>query len=149
MRIRSLRIVLSGLIPFLIASLSSCGSIPDLARPSPSATPAINRDRAIELAIGYCRIPHLVLIGEPTNIQTKLLAVQDVYIEGGPTNYGIPMDTMVWQIQMDGQLQLVGGPAPVITPGGRGATPTPPQPFWGTCTVIIDANSGRLFVVRD
>jgi hypothetical protein len=126
-------------LTLIFGSISAC-----TWPPTPTATPNISSDKAIELAIGDCRIPHLVLVGEPTNIHTKLLTLG----ETGFPNDGIPMDTMVWLVQMDGQLQLVGGPAPIASPDGRFYTPTPSQPFWGTCTVILDANSGRLYGVR-
>ena len=142
---RSISLLVSVLALFG-GSISACAS-----PPTPTATPIISQEKAIEIAIGGCKIPHLVLVGEPKNIRTKLLTLEDadklIRVEGETTNYGIPMDTRVWLVQMDGQLQLVGGPLPVITEDSRVATPTPPQPFWGTCSVILDANSGRLISV--
>jgi len=133
---------------FLIFALISACTSP----PTRTAVPAILSDKSIEIATGACKLPHLVLLGEPKNIHTNLLTLEDAdkltRDEGETTNYGIPMDTMVWLVQMDGQLQLVGGPAPVIMEDSQVATPTSPQPFWGTCTVILDANSGALIRVR-
>jgi hypothetical protein len=139
---------------FLLVSILFllCGSIlACTSPPTPKATPIVTSEKAIEIAIGDCKIPHLVLVGEPKNIHTKLLTLEEAdkqtRVEGETTNYGIPMDTLVWLVQMDGQLQLVGGPPTEITEDSRVATPTPPQPFWGTCSVILDANSGELISV--
>lgn len=121
-------------------------------KPTPTETPSISKDKAIEIAIGGCKTPHLVLIGVPTNIRAKLLTLNEAdkltSEKGETTNYEIPMDTLVWLVQMDGQLQLVGGPAPVITNDSQITTPTPSQPFQGTCSVILDANSGNLISVH-
>jgi hypothetical protein len=94
----------------------------------------------------------LVLVGEPKNIRVELMSLEEAdkltREEGETTNYEIPMDTMVWLVQMDGELQLVGGPAPVITENSQVATSTPANPFWGTCSVILGANSGALISVH-
>jgi hypothetical protein len=68
---------------------------------------------------------------------------------GEYTHYDQPPDYPVWLVQMDGQLQLVGGPLAVITKDGQliAVTPTPSQPYWGTCTVFIDALSGSVIAV--
>jgi hypothetical protein len=143
---QSISLLVSVLI-LIFGSTSACTSLP-----TPTVTPIISSDEAIEIAIDGCKKPRLILVGEPKNIQTKLLTLEAAdkltRIEGETTNYGIPMDTSVWLVQMDGQLQLVGGPAPVITEDSQVVTPTPPQPFWGTCTVILDASSGTLILVR-
>jgi hypothetical protein len=113
----------------------------------------IGSEKAIEFAISGCKIPHLVLVGDPINIRTKLLSLEEAdkltKVEGETTNYAQPMDTKVWLVQMDGQLQLVGGPKPVITIDSQTGTPTPPQPFFGTCIAVLDASSGNLIFVRD
>jgi hypothetical protein len=131
----------------LFSSISACASLP-----APTTTPAISRDEAIEIAISGCKTPHLVLVGQPENIRAKLLSLEEAdkltSVDRETTSYGIPMDTSVWLVQMDGQLQLVGGPAPVVAEGGQAATPTPPQPNWGTCIVIVNASSGDLILVR-
>jgi hypothetical protein len=62
--------------------------------------------------------------------------------------YGISISSWVWLVKMDGELQLIGGPFPAIIESSQTSTPTPPLPFWGTCTVILDANSGEIIVVR-
>ncbi len=59
------------------------------------------------------------------------------------------MDTKVWFVQMDGPLQLVGGPEPAVTLDSQTETPTPPQPFFGTCIAVVDASSGDLIFVVD
>jgi hypothetical protein len=120
--------------------------------PVPTPTPLISVDQAIEAAISACKTPHLVLLGEPQNIRSKLTTLEDadkfVISQGGTTsNYGIPMDSQVWMVQMDGQLQLVGGPLPAATNEQRITTPTSSQPVWGTCTAVIDATSGKLIFV--
>ncbi len=134
-------------ITFILGSISACST-----SPSPTPTPTISQDQAIEIATSGCKTPHLVLVGEPQNIKTQLLTLEEadqlIRGEGETTNYGVPMDTRVWLVQMDGQLQLVGGPVPVPTEGGKGITATPPQPFWGTCSVILDADSGTILVIR-
>jgi hypothetical protein len=138
-----LKLLLASLLTLISCSISACTT-----RPTSTAAPQITREKAIQLATGYCKIPHLVLLGEPENVRAKLLTLaeadQQTRTAGSITNYDIPLDTLVWLVQMDGQLQLVGGPPPVITPGS--ATPTPPQPFKGICSVILDANSGTLIV---
>jgi hypothetical protein len=132
---------------FSLIAVSACASSPTL-----TATPAIQRDKAIELATGECRIPHLVLIGEPQNIHAQLLTLEEAdkltRVEGETINYDIPVDTMVWLVEMDGQLQLVGGPPTLIPTDIHAATSTPPQPFWGTCKVILNANSGTVISTR-
>jgi hypothetical protein len=127
--------------------ISACAALP-----TPTASPTISNDKAIEIAVDACKTPDLVLVGQPKNMQTKLLTLEAAdeltRAAGEATNYGIPMDTLVWLVQMDGQLQLVGGPAPVVTGDSQVAIPTPPQPFWGTCSVILDAGSGAIILVR-
>jgi hypothetical protein len=136
----SLQIIILGL-------LSACNSLP-----TPTVTSIISRDKAIEIAINGCKTPHLVLVGEPKNIHTKLITLEEAdkltSREGETRNYGIPLDTKVWLVQMDGALQLVGGPLPAVTEDSQEVTPTPAQPFYGTCSVIIDANSGTVILVR-
>lgn len=148
MTAKSIILVVS-IIFLTFGSGSACTSTPT---PTPTQTTIINRDKAIEIAIGGCKIPHLVLVGTPQNFRTTLLTLEEAdkqtREQGETTNYGIPMETIVWLVQMDGQLQLVGGPPTEITKDNRNNTPTPPQPFWGTCTVILDANSGSLITVR-
>ena len=134
-------------LAIITCSISACTS-----SPTQSETPIISSDKAIEIAVGGCKIPHLVLVGEPHNIQTKLLTLEEADkltgAEGETTNYGIPMDTKVWLVQMDGQLQLVGGPVAIVTEDSRVVTQTPPKPFEGTCSVIIHASSGSIIVIR-
>lgn len=131
----------------MFSSISACTKLPD-----PTATPAISRDKAIEIAISGCKTPHLVLVGQPQNIRAMLLNLEEAdkltNVEGEAISYGMPMDTRVWLVQMDGQLHLVGGPAPVVTEGGQAATPMPPQSGWGTCTVIVNAGSGDIILIR-
>jgi hypothetical protein len=120
--------------------------------PISTPTPSINASQAIETAISACKTPHLVLIGEPQNIRSKLTNLEEAdkfALSMGETtaDYGIPMDSQVWMVQMDGQLQLVGGPLPAATNDRKMSTPTPSQPVWGTCTVVIDARSGKLIFV--
>jgi hypothetical protein len=120
--------------------------------PVPTPTPSISVDQAIEAAIGACKIPHRILIGEPQNIRSKLTTLDEankfaLSIGETTANFGIPMDSQVWMVQMDGQLQPVGGPPTEINNDSRLSTPTQPQPFWGTCTAVIDARSGKLIFV--
>jgi hypothetical protein len=128
---------------FLSGLLSACTSLP---------APKISKDKAIEIAIDACKIPHLVLVSEPKNIRTKLTTLGEADkltgAVGETDSYLHPLDTRVWLIQMDGQLQIVGGHPPAPNEAGQAATPTPTQPFWGTCTVVLDANSGELIFTR-
>jgi hypothetical protein len=140
------------LIFFISLGLITACTIRRSPTPVPTPTPSINVDQAIEAAISACKTPHLVLIGEPQNIRPKLTTLEEadkfVISQGGTTsNYGIPMNSQVWMVQMDGQLQPVGGPPTEINNDSRLSTPTPPQPFWGTCTAVIDARSGKLIFV--
>lgn len=139
-------------VSLIFGFISACTSMPT-STPTSSPTPMIDREKATELAINACKIPHLVLVGDPTNIRAILLSLAEAdqltKVEGETTNYGKPMDTKVWLIQMNGQLQLVGGPQPVITLDSQTTTPTPPPPFFGTCIAVLDASSGDLVFVRD
>ncbi len=139
-------------VSLIFSSISACTSLPT-STPTSSPAPMIDREKAIELAISDCKTPHLVLIGDATNIRATLLSLEEAdtltKVEGETTTYGKPMDTQVWFVQMDGQLQLVGGPQPVITLDRQTGTPTPPQPFFGTCIAVIDASSGDHIFVRD
>jgi hypothetical protein len=129
----------------LFGTLSACSG------PTPTAPPPISSAKAIEIAAGGCKIPHLVLQGEPQNIHAQLMTLQEadkLTADGGFTNYEIPLDSPVWLVQMDGMLLLVGGPPTIVPTGNPVVTPTPPQPFWGTCKVIINANTGNIIGVR-
>ncbi len=90
------------------------------------ATP-ISRQRAIEIATLMCRVQPLVLLGEPHGVRAQL-----VTFKGTPA----------WQVELDGQLQVVGGPPTASAPMGQRVTATPPQPFEGTCTAVINAKTG-------
>src|SRR5260221_7887947 len=93
---RGLAIALS-----LVVLAAGCGG----ATPTPAATPLpnsqatatpvtlITRERAIESAIQMCRVPHMVLLGEPRNIRAQLV---------GP----------LWQVQTGGQPPLLRRPPP-------------------------------------
>jgi hypothetical protein len=113
----------------------------------------IARARSIDVAILACRIPHLVLVGAPRNVRAQLVTLDEANqltsSDGTLTSPGLSPGSLVWLVQMDGQLQLVGGPAPLPTPGAQSATAAPPTPFEGTCTVLVDANTGKLIEVRD
>ena len=145
-------ILLVSLSTLILVIISACTSPPT---PTPTPTTQISRDRAVEIATGECKMPHLVMVGEPTNIRAKLLtlkdAIMDTSVAGYLTGDDLPPDMLVWIVQMDGNLQLVGGPLPVYTPDSQGhiATPTPSQPRWGTCIVPIDANSGKVLMILD
>jgi hypothetical protein len=140
---------LVSVLTLILGSISACTPSPDH-----TMTPTISSDKAIEIAMDGCKTPHLVLTGKPKNIQAKLLTLEEadklIRIEGEVTNYGISMDTTVWLVQMDGQLQLVGGPPPVTTEDSHivTVTPTSSLPFWGTCTVILDATSGVILIIH-
>lgn len=144
--------LLIAVLALIFGSMSACSSSPP-ATTSSTPMPLISREKAIEFAINGCKHPHLVLIGDPVNIQTKQMTLEEAdkltRAEGETTNYEEPLDTKVWFVQMDGQLQLVGGPQPIITPDSQTGTPTPPPPFFGTCIAVLDASSGDLIFVRD
>lgn len=143
-----IRTAQSFLLIAVVSLISACTS-----SPTSTQTPMIDSEKAIELAINGCKKPHLVLVGEPTSIRTTLLSLEEANKltkgEGETANYGKPMDIKVWLVQMDGQLQLVGGPEPALTLDKQTGTPTPPQPFTGTCIAILDASSGDLIFMRD
>jgi hypothetical protein len=135
-------------VSLILILISACTS-----SPTSTQTPTIDSEKAIELAISGCKKPHLVLVGDPTNIQATLLSLEEAdkltKVEGETANFDEPMDTKVWLVQMNGQLQLSGGPEAVITLDKQTGTPTPPQPFIGTCIAILEASSGNLIYIRD
>jgi len=94
-----------------------------------------------------CKSSDMTLISQPENIRTKRLSLGEaaklIHRDEETNSYMQTLDTRVWLVQMDGQLLLVGGPPPAPTEVGQVATPTPPQPFWGTCSVILVADTGR------
>jgi hypothetical protein len=121
---------------------------------TPTITPMVSVDKAIQIAIEGCKIPHLVLIGEPQNIRTKLSTLEEAdrlaQTEGETSsNFGIPMDSQVWQVQLDGQLQIVGGPPTESLNDSQLPTSTPPKPFWGTCTAVVNATTGSIIFVHN
>ena len=135
----------------LLGSVAGCaGPMPTPAL-APTVTTAISRERAIETATGECKIPHLVLLGEPQNIRAQLMTLQEAdrltNQEGSQNFYDITMDSSVWLVQMDGMLQLVGGPLPIDPTSHLPVTPTPSTPAWGTCKVIINADTGRTILI--
>lgn len=127
--------------------LTACQPIP-----TPTSAPKIREATAVEIAKSACKTPHLVLTGEPKNIRSQLLTLGEAdrltRAEGETNFYSQALDTPVWLVQMDGEMQLVGGPPPVPPVNPTTPTPTPPQPFPGTCKVILDAKSGSVIVIR-
>lgn len=119
--------------------------------PASTAAPKISREKAIEIATAGCSLGHLQLIGKPENIRAKLMTLQQVEDQfdqpGDFTSFSQPMTISVWLVQMDGDLLLVGGPLPISTDGHL-LTPTPAQPFRGTCDVTVDATTGDVIEVR-
>ncbi len=69
--VKSISFLVSVLL-LVFGSVSGCAS-----PPTPTATPMISSDKAIEIAIGGCKITHLVLVGEPKNIHTKLITLEE------------------------------------------------------------------------
>ncbi len=111
----------------------------------------ITKTRAVEIATRECKTPHLVMVSEPQNIRATLLTLKDadpIFGEGS-TSYGLTMTTPVWLVQMDGDMQQLGGPRPPDTPVGQLATATPPPVFHGTCSVVIHASTGDVLSRRD
>jgi hypothetical protein len=143
-----------GVNAVVVVSLIGWSRTMNSALPAPTATAGttISRDKSIEIATMACRVPHMVLMGEPRNIRAQLVTLgeadQLTRSSGEYTNYDQPLNTLVWLVQMDGTLQLVGGPATMPAPPGV-LTATPPQPFEGTCSVLINANIGDWIGVRD
>lgn len=138
-------------ILFLLTGLIfACAPSP---APIPTATPDRRREKAIETATGGCRRPHLVLVGEPQNIKSKLATLRESeelpWDWGETPQDGMSTDTMVWLVQMEGQMQLVGGPEPTKARDTLATTPVSSQPFWGTCAVVLDANSGKIMSIRN
>jgi hypothetical protein len=118
-----------------------------------ASPPAVSNQEAIEIATRACKTPHLILVGEPQNIRTQLITLREadklIMAGAGSTNYERPMSTRVWLVQMDGRLELVGGPPPPNTPLGQSAIQTPSPSRFGTCSVFIDARTGVAFFVHD
>jgi hypothetical protein len=115
----------------LVALLAAaCGTTVSLTQTPdrPTATPAtpITRAQAIDIASLACRIPHLVLVGTPRNIRAQLVTLDQanqLTSSGGTlARPGLSSGSPVWLVQMDGQLQLVGGPLPI-----RRTQPSPPR----------------------
>lgn len=121
----------------LLALLSACASL---------RLPAISKQKAIEDGILYCKEADVALVSEPQNIRARVITLGEAdrltRPKGEPPNsYAQPLNTRVWFVQMDGQMQLVGGPAPTQTPIGQVATAIPHPLWWGTCTYVLDANT--------
>ena len=147
----------SAVILFGLLTAAGCSAaVPKATRPpvpTPTLVTAINQDKAIERAIQGCRLPHLVLVGDPENIRAQLMplgqADQLTRTISETTSYYIqPMDTWVWLVKMDGMLQLVGGPISSMELATPAELRPTHQPFRGTCTVIVDASTGTLISVR-
>ncbi|HEY3344250.1 MAG TPA: hypothetical protein VGJ97_04950 [Anaerolineaceae bacterium] len=140
------RIFLLSTLLISLWAISACAP-----SPTPAPAPKIERAKAIEIATGGCSLGHLHLVSQPENITARLMSLQDVEDlfrrPGDVTHYTQPMDTSVWLVQMEGDMLVVGGPLPV-SPDGRLETPTPAQPFRGTCAVTLDADTGDIIEVR-
>ncbi len=145
------------LIPQLLLVASCSAPSPNASVPfteTPTMVTAITREKAIELAMGWCLGPHLVLVGEPENVRARLMSLRQA-IEltktlGNANTSSRSLDSRVWLVEMDGLFQLQGGPLPTGTPigwTGTAAPPHTPQPFRGSCTVILDADSGKMIVI--
>jgi hypothetical protein len=138
---------------FALVFATACALAPIPATSSATPPTPITRERAIDIATQACRIPHLVLVGAPRNVRAQLVTLDEANqltsSDGTLTSPGLSPGSLVWLVQMDGQFQLVGGPAPLPTPAAQSATAAPPQPFEGTCTVLVDANTGKFIKVRD
>jgi hypothetical protein len=118
-----------------------------------ASPPAVSNQQAIAIATRACRTPHLILVGEPKNIRAQLITLSEadklIMAGAGSTNYERPMSTIIWLVQMDGRLELVGGPPPPNTPLGQSAIQTPSPSRFGTCSVFIDAKTGDPFFVHN
>ena len=115
----------------------------------------VSYSQALEYGVQGCRVPHRPLVGEPENLRAKLLTLQEAdeitKLPGEWTSYDLPMETLVWVVEMEGYFQLIGGPAPTQTPLGQTTTavivPTA-APWRDTCTAIIRADTGFVIGVR-
>jgi len=132
---------------FLVVLAAGCASLPGGAAPTATPVTAISRERAIEIGTQMCQTKDMVLVSAPRNIQAQLVTLN----QGRPTPPpGITVTTasrpgagLAWQVQLDGQLQLIGGPeAPNVTAA-------PPTPFAGTCTALLDAATGEWIGTTD
>lgn len=133
----------------LLTSSVACTGMPPLRESTiPTVVVAISSQKAIALATEACRIPHLVLVGEPTAAKATLMTLAEadetIRTSGEQTSYPIPMNAKVWLALIDGQFQLIGGPPPAA-----GVQPTSPPPWVGVCQVIVDADTGAALVVRN
>jgi len=132
---------------FLVVLAAACASLPGGTAPTATPVTAISRERAIEIGTQMCQTKDMVLVSAPRNIQAQLVTLN----QGRPTPPpGITVTTasrpgagLAWQVQLDGQLQLIGGPeAPNVTAA-------PPTPFAGTCTALLDAATGEWIGTTD
>ncbi len=150
-----------GVVSFAIA-IASCGASDDTVSkpiaPSPTPTPiaSVDYDKAVELAIQGCRLPHLVLVSDPENIRAQVVSLgeadQLTKTAGENNSYSIAMDSLVWLVEMDGWFQIIGGPRVTSTPIGQTTTavimPTA-APWRGTCRAILDAKTGAVISIRN
>ncbi len=101
------------LVMVLVALTTACGTpvSPTLVPATPTPTPAparpITRERAIAVAIQACALPDMALVSEAQNVRAQLTTLDQA--AESATGYDRPLSTTVWLVQMDGQLQLIGG----------------------------------------
>jgi hypothetical protein len=102
------------------------------------------------MSVNNRRVLHPALAGEPGYMRAARH-----HRRGRPTfsretaNYNQPLGAPGWLVQSDEQLQLVGSPLTAPAPPGQTVTATPPEPFEGTCSAVMDANSGDWTGRRD
>ena len=146
-------------VSFAIA-IASCGAKDDTISkpiaPSPTPVTSVNYDKAVELAIQGCRLPHLVLVSNPENIRARVVSLEEAdqltKTTGENNSYSIAMNSLVWLVEMDGLFQIIGGPRVTSTPIGQTTTavivPTA-APWKGTCRAILDAKTGAVISIRN
>ena len=109
---------------------------------------SVLRERAIESAVDFARVPHLVLIGNPVDITARLTIMREAVIETqGEDALQYPSDfplALVWVVDVSGTYQLQGGAMPTQTPIGHDGpiivVPTP-APYVQTCVIVVEAAS--------
>ena len=99
----------------------------------------ISREQAIQNAIQASNLGcGLQYVKPPTEFQTELMTYKEIkYSTYKGVKYGllgVISDRPMWIVTLNGRWISVGGPVPV--------SESDPEPFYGSCTIFIDAWTG-------